>query len=51
MPCPAVVECSQLKRIKDLAERYRSPLPEITDRLAAWEAKVNQHLKKMGFKV
>lgn len=37
------------QRIKELAERYGSPLPEITDRVAALEAKVNQHLKKMGF--
>jgi type I restriction enzyme M protein len=37
-------------RIKELAERYETPLPEIAVRLSEVEAKVNAHLEKMGFK-
>jgi type I restriction enzyme M protein len=36
-------------RIKELAERYETPLPEIDSRLNEVEAKVNAHLEKMGF--
>jgi len=36
-------------RIKELAERYETPLPEIDVRLSEVEAKVNAHLEKMGF--
>jgi type I restriction enzyme M protein len=36
-------------RIKELMERYETPLPEIDNELAALEAKVNAHLNKMGF--
>jgi len=36
-------------RIKELMERYETPLPEIDRELAALEAKVNAHLNKMGF--
>ena len=35
-------------RIRELAERYESPLPQIVDEVAALSAKVNEHLKKMG---
>jgi len=35
-------------RIKQLAERYSKPLPELTKEVAAMSARVNQHLKKMG---
>ena len=37
------------QRVKELAERYQTPLPEITDKVAELEARVNNHLKKMGF--
>ncbi len=37
------------QRVKELAERYETPLPEISNRVAELEAKVNQHLHKMGF--
>jgi type I restriction enzyme M protein len=35
-------------RIKELAERYGSTLPELTHALSEAEAKVNTHLEKMG---
>ena len=35
-------------RIRQLAERYASPLPRLTTEVAALAAKVDQHLKKMG---
>ena len=36
-------------RVKELAERYESPLPQVTSRVTELEAKVNHHLEKMGF--
>jgi type I restriction enzyme M protein len=36
------------QRVKDLAERYDTPLPQMVDHLAELEAKVNQHLERMG---
>ncbi len=35
-------------RIRELAERYESPLPQVVDEVAALSAKVDEHLKKMG---
>ena len=35
-------------RIRELAERYESPLPQIVDEVDALSAKVDEHLKKMG---
>ena len=37
------------QRVKELAERYASPLPQMVDRVTKLEAKVNAHLEKMGF--
>ncbi|WP_054074852.1 MULTISPECIES: type I restriction-modification system subunit M [Comamonas] len=37
------------QRIKELADRYDTPEPELARRVAALEAKVNAHLTKMGF--
>jgi type I restriction enzyme M protein len=37
------------QRVKELAERYETPLPQMTSRVAKLETKVNQHLEKMGF--
>jgi type I restriction enzyme M protein len=37
------------QRIKELAERYETPMPEQTAEVAALESKVNAHLAKMGF--
>jgi len=36
-------------RVKELAERYGTPLPQVTSRVAELEAKVNGHLERMGF--
>lgn len=35
-------------RIRELAERYATPLPQLTDEVAALAARVDEHLKKMG---
>ncbi|MDA9885105.1 type I restriction-modification system subunit M [Burkholderiaceae bacterium] len=35
-------------RIRELAERYESPLPQIVDEVSALSAKVDEHLKMMG---
>jgi type I restriction enzyme M protein len=37
------------QRVKELAERYETPLPRMTERVAELEARVNAHLEKMGF--
>jgi type I restriction enzyme M protein len=37
------------QRVKELAERYESPLPQLTSRVADLEERVNRHLEKMGF--
>ncbi|MCF6149985.1 MAG: hypothetical protein E3K37_15130 [Candidatus Kuenenia sp.] len=37
------------QRIKELAERYETTLPELTVKVSELEKKVNAHLKKMGF--
>ena len=37
-------------RVKELAERYEIPLPQIASSVAELEAKVSRHLEKMGFK-
>ena len=36
-------------RIKELAERYETPLPQINKDVEKLESKVNSHLEKMGF--
>src|SRR6202030_535709 len=35
-------------RIKQLAGRYATPLPELTEEVVSLTARVNSHLKKMG---
>ena len=37
------------QRVKELAERYETPAPRLTDRVAELEAKVDRHLERMGF--
>ena len=37
-------------RIKELAERYETPLPQLTSHVDKLSDTVNQHLKEMGFK-
>ena len=36
------------RRIRQLAERYATPLPQLTDEVASLAARVDGHLKKMG---
>ncbi len=36
------------RRIRELAERYATPLPALTDEVEALSAKVGEHLKRMG---
>ena len=36
-------------RVKELAERYATPLPELDRRVKELEAKVQSHLQRMGF--
>ncbi|WP_017232916.1 type I restriction-modification system subunit M [Pandoraea sp. B-6] len=36
-------------RIKELAERYSTPLPKLTAEVEMLSARVDEHLKKMGF--
>ena len=35
-------------RIRQLAERYTTPMPILIDEVATLTARVNEHLKKMG---
>ena len=37
------------QRVKELTERYETPMPQMVGRVAELEAKVNGHLEKMGF--
>ncbi len=36
-------------RIKELAERYATPLPQLSNEVDTLTSKVDAHLKKMGF--
>jgi len=35
-------------RIRELSDRYATPLPQLTDEVAALASRVDEHLKKMG---
>ncbi len=37
------------QRVKELAERYETPLPQAASRVAELEQAVNRHLERMGF--
>jgi type I restriction enzyme M protein len=37
-------------RIRELAERYATPLPQLTDEVATLAVRVEEHLAKMGFR-
>ena len=37
------------ERLKELAELYETPLPQMVSRVAELEAKMNRHLERMGF--
>jgi type I restriction enzyme M protein len=39
------------QRVKELAERYETPMPGLTARVSALESKVSRHLERMGFVV
>ena len=39
---------SLTQRVKELAERYETPMPQMTARVAELEEKVNRHLEKWG---
>ena len=39
------------QRVKELAERYETPLPLASIQVAEFEQKVNRHLKRMGFDI
>ncbi len=43
------VSQSLTQRVKELSERYETPMPQLTARVDELEAKVNKHLEKMGF--
>ncbi|MBK9293900.1 MAG: type I restriction-modification system subunit M [Oligoflexia bacterium] len=43
------VSQSLTTRIKELADRYESALPELLREVSAFESKVNKHLENMGF--
>ena len=36
-------------RNRELADRYATPLPQLTGEVATLAARVDEHLKKMGF--
>jgi type I restriction enzyme M protein len=36
-------------RVKELAERYETPLPQIASRVNELDGKVSRHLGRMGF--
>ena len=38
------------RRVKELADRYETPLPQMQSRVAELEAKAAHHLERMGFK-
>jgi type I restriction enzyme M protein len=38
------------QRVKELAERYETPLPLASKQVAELEQRVNKHLERMGFK-
>ena len=39
------------QRVKTLAERYETPMPQLEETVKALSARVEEHLKKMGFAV
>jgi type I restriction enzyme M protein len=39
------------QRVKELAERYESPLPKLTEEVKTLSEKVKAHLQKMGFQL
>ncbi|WP_259639849.1 hypothetical protein [Pseudomonas syringae group genomosp. 3] len=35
-------------RIRELSERYATPLPQLIDEVSTFSSRVEEHLKKMG---
>lgn len=46
---PRYIDSSEPEAVKQLAERYARPLPQLVEEVAALSAKVDEHLRKMGF--
>ncbi|MBN1317935.1 MAG: N-6 DNA methylase, partial [Anaerolineales bacterium] len=42
---------SLTQRVKQLNERYETPMPQLSERVAELEDKVNRHLERMGFQL
>lgn len=42
---------SLASRVKDLAERYETPMPQLVERASQLETRVGRHLERMGFPV
>jgi type I restriction enzyme M protein len=42
---------TEMQRIKELGERYDQPLPGLFNEVNQWEAKVSEHLVKMGYSI
>jgi len=42
------VSQSLTQRVKELSERYETPLPQMNERVSELESKVNCHLERMG---
>ena len=40
---------NHVARIKELAERYATPLPKLSEEIEVLSGKVDAHLQKMGF--
>ena len=45
---PAVPPVPARAAVRELAERYATPLPQLTDELQTLAGRVEEHLKKMG---
>ena len=37
------------QRVKELAERYETPMPQMVNRVSELESNVSRHLERMGF--
>jgi type I restriction enzyme M protein len=42
---------SLAQRVKGLAERYETPMPQLVERASELETRVGRHLERMGFPV
>ena len=44
-----VRESGYIQRVRELAQRYETPMPQAVNKVAELEGRVNHHLAKMGF--